>query len=92
MSVRPLRSNSTAPLATLLLILAGCSSIAPVVPAEAGSDEPRVRARALGIVVGSNEPGPLNAITDVAGVSVARQPSYPVKGRSNQGLAQYGPA
>jgi D-aminopeptidase len=72
MSVRPLRSNSTAPLATLLLILAGCSSIAPVVPAEAGTDEPRVRARALGIVVGSYEPGPLNAITDVAGVSVGQ--------------------
>ena len=72
MSVRPLRSNSTAPLAILLLLLAGCSSIAPVVPAEAGSDEPRVRARALGIVVGSYEPGPLNAITDVAGVSVGQ--------------------
>lgn len=70
MSVQPLRSNSTVALATLLLILAGCSSLAPVVPAQAGSDEPRVRARALGIVVGSYDPGPLNAITDVAGVKV----------------------
>ena len=64
--------NSTAPLATLLLILAGCSYLAPVVPAQASLDEPRVRARALGIVVGSYEPGPLNAITDVAGVSVGQ--------------------
>jgi D-aminopeptidase len=69
---RPLRSNSTAPLATLLLILAGCSYLAPVVPAQASLDEPRVRARALGIVGGSYEPGPLNAITDVAGVSVGQ--------------------
>ncbi|THI85604.1 MAG: P1 family peptidase [Nitrospira sp. CG24A] len=64
--------NSTAPLAILLLILAGCSYLAPVVPAQASLDEPRVRARALGIVVGSYEPGPLNAITDVAGVSVGQ--------------------
>ena len=86
MSVRPLRSNSTAPLATLLLILAGCSSIAPVVPAEAGSDEPRVRARALGIVVGSYEPGPLNAITDVAGVSVGQTTLISGEGPLKPGL------
>ena len=72
MSVRPLRFNSTALLAILLLILTGCICIAPVVPAQAGSDEPRARARALGIVVGSYEPGPLNTITDVAGVSVGQ--------------------
>jgi D-aminopeptidase len=34
------------------------------------SDEPRQRARDLGIVVGRYQPGPLNAITDVAGVRV----------------------
>ncbi len=72
MLVRPLRSNSTAPLATLLLILAGSICVAPVVPAQASSEEPRVRARALGIVIGSYEPGPLNAITDVTGVMVGQ--------------------
>ena len=86
MSVRLLRSNSTAPLATLLLILAGCSCIAPVVPAEAGSDEPRVRARAIGIVVGSYEPGPLNAITDVAGVSVGQTTLISGEGPLKPGL------
>jgi D-aminopeptidase len=35
-------------------------------------EEPRLRARALGIVVGSYTPGPLNAITDVAGVTVGQ--------------------
>ena len=34
------------------------------------SGEPRQRARDLGIVVGRYQPGPLNAITDVAGVRV----------------------
>jgi D-aminopeptidase len=36
----------------------------------AGSEEPRRRARDLGIAVGRYQPGPLNAITDVAGVKV----------------------
>ena len=35
-----------------------------------GADETRRRARDLGIVVGRYQPGPLNAITDVAGVKV----------------------
>lgn len=34
------------------------------------AEERRLRARELGIVVGSYTPGPLNAITDVAGVTV----------------------
>jgi D-aminopeptidase len=34
------------------------------------SPSPRVRARDLGITIGTMTPGPLNAITDVAGVSV----------------------
>ena len=72
MPVRPLKFNSTAPLAILLLVLTGCICIAPVVPAKAGSEEPRVRTRALGIIIGSYEPGPLNAITDVAGVTVGQ--------------------
>jgi len=33
-------------------------------------EEPRLRARDLGIVVGRYQPGPLNAITDVAGVKI----------------------
>src|SRR2546430_16925095 len=32
-----------------------------------GAEEPRLRARELGIVIGRYQPGPLNAITDVAG-------------------------
>ncbi|MER3422101.1 MAG: hypothetical protein C4293_01550, partial [Nitrospiraceae bacterium] len=39
-------------------------------PLSAGTEEPRARARDLGIVVGHYQPGPLNAITDVAGVKV----------------------
>ncbi len=35
-----------------------------------GQTEPRTRARDLGIKVGVLPPGPLNAITDVAGVKV----------------------
>ncbi len=86
MLVRPLRSNSTAPLATLLLILAGSICVAPVVPAQASSEEPRARARALGIVVGSYEPGPLNAITDVAGVMVGQTTLISGEGPLNPGL------
>jgi D-aminopeptidase len=35
-----------------------------------GTDASRMRARDLGIVIGRYQPGPLNAITDVAGVKV----------------------
>ncbi|HOT95573.1 MAG TPA: P1 family peptidase [bacterium] len=48
----------------LLVLVAGLS-----VPASAGE---RPRARDLGIVVGALDPGPLNAITDVAGVRVGQ--------------------
>ena len=37
------------------------------------TEEPRLRARELGIVVGRYQPGPLNAITDVAGVKVGHR-------------------
>jgi D-aminopeptidase len=37
-----------------------------------GTEEPRLRARDLGIVVGRYEPGATNAITDVAGVKVGQ--------------------
>lgn len=40
-------------------------------PAECG--EVRQRAREVGIIVGQYEPGPLNAITDVAGVKVGQR-------------------
>jgi len=36
----------------------------------ATSDEPRIRARILGVSLGSSPPGPFNAITDVPGVTV----------------------
>ena len=49
--------------ATLFLIQAGSFV--------ARAEEPRVRIRELGVVVGRYQPGPLNAITDVAGVKVA---------------------
>jgi D-aminopeptidase len=73
MLVRHLRSNGTARLATPLLILAIGASAAPLWSAQASEPgESRLRSRALGIVVGSYAPGPLNAITDVAGVTVGQ--------------------
>ncbi len=70
---RPLRSNSIARLTIPLLILAigACAAVPRSVQA-GESGESRLRARALGIVVGSYTPGPLNAITDVAGVTVGQ--------------------
>ena len=41
-----------------------------LVPASLSAQSPRPRARDIGLVVGSLPPGPLNAITDVAGVRV----------------------
>src|SRR5215510_4992758 len=62
------------PLSAELLLLAclsaGCVATAG---AEAGFDRPseqRVRARDLGLILGQYQSGPLNAITDVAGVKV----------------------
>ena len=40
--------------------------------ASGSAEQPRLRARDLGIVVGRYQPGPLNAITDVAGVKVGQ--------------------
>ena len=55
-----------------LLLAAGPVSGAD--PAGVGvTEEPRLRARELGIVVGRYHPGPLNAITDVAGVKVGHR-------------------
>ena len=68
-----MRSNNVARLRTSLLILAIGICAAPFVSAQAGEpEESRLRARALGIVVGSYATGPLNAITDVAGVTVGQ--------------------
>ncbi len=73
MSDRAMRSNDSTRLTIPLLILAIVICLAPFVSAQAGEpEEPRLRARALGIVVGSYTPGPLNAITDVAGVTVGQ--------------------
>ncbi|NKB69833.1 MAG: S58 family peptidase [Candidatus Latescibacteria bacterium] len=46
-------------------VLGACARLAP-----AQAAAPRVRLRQLGIVIGSLQPGPFNAITDVAGVAV----------------------
>lgn len=52
-------------LSCLATVIAGCVS-----PAKAESTQERQRLRDLGIVIGQYQPGPLNAITDVAGVKV----------------------
>jgi len=67
----PMRSAPYAPPSQLVLLvciavlISGCLSVAAAEP-----DQPRQRIRDLGIVIGSFQPGPLNAITDVAGVKV----------------------
>ena len=66
---RPLRQYSVG-LVLLAGIAAGCVA---AVSAEVGTDRPseqRVRARALGLIASQFQPGPFNAITDVAGVKV----------------------
>ncbi|MDF0645685.1 MAG: P1 family peptidase [Nitrospira sp.] len=52
----------------LSVAAAGCGSVFA-----AESQEPRHRAREIGIAIGSYEPGPLNAITDVSGVKVGHR-------------------
>jgi D-aminopeptidase len=68
-----MRSNDTVRPAFTLLILAIGICTTSCLSAQAGEpEESRLRARALGIVVGSYNPGPLNAITDVPGVTVGQ--------------------
>lgn len=55
-------------LSCVIAPLAGCLSTAAAEP-----DQARKRLRDLGIVIGQYQPGPLNAITDVAGVKVGHQ-------------------
>ncbi|TKB94287.1 MAG: P1 family peptidase [Nitrospira sp.] len=52
-------------LSCIAILISGCLSTAA-----AESDQSRHRLRDLGIGIGSYQPGPLNAITDVAGVKV----------------------
>ena len=68
-----MKSNGNIRLAIPLLILAAGGCVVPFVSVQADeSGESRSRSRALGIVVGSYTPGPLNGITDVAGVTVGQ--------------------
>src|SRR5687768_2318305 len=60
---------------------------------DAGPQSARMRARDLGIVIGRYSPGPLNAITDVAGVKVGQRtlirgngPLVPGKGPVRTGV------
>ena len=52
-------------LSWIAALLAGCLSVLAAEP-----DQPRQRIRDMGVVIGQYQPGPLNAITDVAGVRV----------------------
>lgn len=68
-----MRSKRDLSLTISVLILVAGLCLAPIASAKA--DEPgesRLRSRALGIVLGSYAPGPFNAITDVAGVTVGQ--------------------
>jgi D-aminopeptidase len=63
-----MKSNDFQPLiAAGLLVSIVCM---PAIAAD--SPEARQRAREMGIVIGRYQPGPLNAITDVAGVKVGQ--------------------
>ncbi|HEU4455578.1 MAG TPA: P1 family peptidase, partial [Longimicrobium sp.] len=46
--------------------------MAALIPAAEAASQARPRAREAGVVVGILPPGPLNAITDVAGVRVGQ--------------------
>jgi D-aminopeptidase len=68
-----MKSNGIArPTIPLLILAMGICFVATFFAQAGEPEDPRVRARALGIVVGSYTPGPLNAITDVAGVTVGQ--------------------
>lgn len=65
----------------IAVLFASCLSTAA-----AGSDDGRQRIRNLGIAVGSYQPGPLNAITDVAGVKVGHTTLIQGEGPLKPGL------
>lgn len=52
--------------------LVSVALLPPVVGRAVAADSPRCRAREMGLVIGILPPGPLNAITDVAGVRVGQ--------------------
>ena len=82
-----MRSNGIVRQIIPLLILAIVICVAPFMSAQASAPEEfRLRARALGIVVGSYAPGPLNAITDVAGVTVGQTTLISGDGQLKPGL------
>ena len=70
--------------------------MAPAVGASAPMQAPtiqgRARARALGIRVGELAPGPLNAITDVAGVRVGHTTIIKGEGAASRGSGPRAPA
>jgi len=66
-SVPGMWPNPLVLLTYIAILTSGCVSAAA-----AESDQGRQRIRDLGIVIGSYQPGPLNAITDVAGVKVGQ--------------------
>ena len=66
-----MKSKGVTTSALVLALL--CFALVPDLSAHAGDgQEPRQRVRDLGIVIGSYPAGPLNAITDVAGVKVGQ--------------------
>nr|MBI3614165.1 P1 family peptidase [Nitrospirota bacterium] len=65
------RASWSAGLLAVLLLLSGTAATAGS-GQPSGTEEPRHRARDLGIAIGRYQPGPLNAITDVAGVTVGQ--------------------
>lgn len=73
MSDQAMRSKGTVlPTITLLILVIGICTTSCVSAQAVEPEESRLRARALGIVIGSYNPGPINAITDVAGVTVGQ--------------------
>jgi len=64
------RTQAVCLITTGLLLLPSVTALSGEQTAIATVKEERERARALGIVVGRYQPGPLNSITDVAGVKV----------------------
>ncbi|MGH7164271.1 MAG: P1 family peptidase [Nitrospiraceae bacterium] len=65
-----LRTQAVCLITTGLLVLPSVTVLSGEQTETAVLKEERQRARALGIVVGRYQPGPLNSITDVAGVKV----------------------
>lgn len=63
-----------------------CLAVSCVAAHASDKEEPRVRARDLGIVIGTYASGPLNAITDVSGVKVGHTTLISGEGALKPGL------